>query len=90
MANVVQQCRQANQQAFLRIELAELRDDAAREVVGPERVFEARMGRAGVDEKRVAELPNVAQALNGRCIEDRQRLRFEADVVPERVANDLV
>jgi hypothetical protein len=32
------------------------------------------MGGAGIDEKGVTELADVAQALNGRRVQDRQRL----------------
>jgi hypothetical protein len=47
------------------------------------------VGGAGIDEKCVTELADVAQALHGWCVENRERLRLEADVVPQRVANDL-
>src|SRR6185503_21000680 len=70
--------------------LPELRDDAARQMIGAQGVLEAGMGGAGVNEKGVAELAHVAQSLYGRCVEERERLWLEADVVPERVANDLV
>src|SRR5207244_13412157 len=42
-----------------------------------------------VNEKCVTELPDVPQTLERRRVDDRERLRLEADVVPERVANDL-
>ncbi len=44
---------------------------------------------ARVHEKCVTELPDVPQPLEGGRIDDRERLGLEADVVPERVANDL-
>jgi hypothetical protein len=59
-------------------------------MIGAQSVFEASMGGAGIDEKSVTELADVSQALYGRCVENRERLGLEADVVPERVANDLV
>ena len=60
-----------------------------RQVIRPQRMLEARMGRTGIDEKCVAELPDVAEALEGWRIDHRQCLGLEADVVPERVADDL-
>ena len=89
VADVVEQGRQADGQSFVAVDLAERGDGATRQVIGAERVLEAGVGSAGIDEERVTELAHVAQALDGRRVEDRQRLRFEADVVPERVANDL-
>jgi hypothetical protein len=56
-------------------------------VVGAERVLEARVRGPGVDEKGVTELADVAETLDCRGVEDRERLRLEADVVPERVAD---
>ena len=52
-------------------------------------MLEPRMRRTGVDEEGVPELPHVPQALKRRRIDYGESLRLEADVVPERVANDL-
>ena len=89
VADVVEQRGETHRQAFLRIGIPELRHDAAREMIGAEGVLEPRMGSAGIDQKRVAELAHVAQALYGWRVEDGKRLGLKADVVPERVANDL-
>src|SRR5688500_14168246 len=48
------------------------------------------MRRAGVDEIGKAELPDVSQALEFARVDEAERQRADADVVPERVANDLV
>ena len=69
--------------------LLEQRERPAGEVVRPERVLEPRVGRARVDEKRQPELPNVAQPLERRRIDQLEAERIEPDVVPERVADDL-
>src|SRR2546423_12137506 len=58
-------------------------------MIGAQRVLEPGVGRAGIDEKGMAELPNITQALHRRRVDDREGLGVEADVVPERVANDL-
>jgi hypothetical protein len=59
-------------------------------MIGAQGMFEAGMGGAGVDEEGVTELADVPETLDGWCVENRERLGLEADVVPERVANDLV
>ena len=61
----------------------------AGKMVCPERVLEPGVCGAGVHEECVTELPDVPQTLERRRIDDGQRLGLEADVVPERVANDL-
>jgi hypothetical protein len=58
-------------------------------VVGAERVLEAGVGGAGIDEEGVAELPNIAEPLDGGRVQDLQRRSVQPDVVPQRVANDL-
>ena len=55
----------------------------------PERVFEAAVGRAGVDEKRVPQLAHVAEALYRGRVHHGEHLGVQPDVVPERVADDL-
>jgi hypothetical protein len=47
------------------------------------------VGRAGVDEEGVPELPNVAQALEGRRVHDAGGRGLEGDVLPEQVSNDV-
>ena len=93
VADVVQQRREAQPQRVVRVErlavLVEQRERAPREMVGAERVLEPRVGRPGIDEKRVPQLPDVAQALDGGCVEELERLRLEPDVVPERIADDF-
>ena len=88
--DVVQQRRQPNDQAVVALDLPQLGNDAACQVIGTEGMLKACVCGARIDEKRVTELPDIAQALYGRCVQDRQRLWLEADVVPERVADDFV
>src|SRR5438874_4936137 len=61
----------------------------AGKMVRPERVLKPGMRGARVNEKCVTKLPDVPQTLERRRIDDGERLGLEADVVPERVANDL-
>ena len=68
----------------------ERREGALGQVVGAERVLEPGVGGAGIDEKGVAQLADVAKALDRGCVERGQRHSIERDVVPERVADDLV
>src|SRR6267143_1459475 len=63
--------------------------NTAGEVVCTQRVLKAGVRGARVYEKCVTELPDVPQTLERRRIDDRDSLGLEADVVPERVANDL-
>ena len=58
-------------------------------MVGAEGVLEAGMSGARVDEEGVTELPDVAQTLEGGGVHHPHRGRLQADVVPERVADDL-
>src|SRR5258705_356537 len=62
---------------------------AAGKMVRAECVLKPGVRGARVNEKRVAELPDVPQTLKRRCVDDRERFGLEADVVPQRVANDL-
>src|SRR5438067_10139087 len=80
MADVVQQRGELDVQ---------LVGDAPREVVGAERVFESRVGCARIDQKSVTELADVAESLHRRRVDESESLGLEADVVPERVADDL-
>jgi len=78
MADVMQQCGELD---------LPLLGYPAGKMVCTERVLKPRVRGAWVNEKCVTELPDVPQTLEGRCIDDRERLGLEADVVPERVAN---
>ena len=69
--------------------LAQQRDRAAREVIRAQRVLEARMRRAGIDQVSKAELSHIAQALEVAGVHELHRERVNPDVVPEGVANDL-
>src|SRR5712692_8844428 len=59
------------------------------QMIRTQRVLEARVGSPRIDEKCVAELADVAEPLEGWRIDHRQSLGLEADVVPDRVADDL-
>ena len=61
--------------------------DTAGKMVCTQRVLKPRVRGARINEKCVTELPDVPQTLEGRRIDDRERLGLEADIVPERVAN---
>src|SRR5207302_4992682 len=67
----------------------QLRERAAGQVIGTEAVLEARVRGAGIDEEGVTELADIPQPLDGGGIDDGQGIAVEADVVPERVADDL-
>src|SRR3989454_7215122 len=57
----------------------ELRQRAAREVVRAERVLEAAMRGAGIDEERVPQLTDVTQPLDGRGVDqDRKSTRLNS------------
>jgi hypothetical protein len=58
---------------------------AAGQVVHADRVIEAGVGCAGVDEVTVTELLDVAQPLKSRQVDDQSRRAFDADRIPERV-----
>src|SRR3989442_2126081 len=61
----------------------------AGKMVRTQRVLKPGVCGPRVNEKCVTELQHVPQPLERRRVDDRERLRVEADVVPERVANDL-
>ena len=48
------------------------------------------MARAGIHEVGESELAHVAQPLERPRVDQPERERVDADVVPERVADDLV
>ena len=93
MADVVKQRRESHPKRGGGLDasyrLLELSQRAAREMTGAERVLEAGVGRSGIDQEGVAQLADVAEPLHGRRIHDGQCLGVEADVVPERIADDL-
>src|SRR5690606_28607202 len=60
----------------------------AGEMVDAERVIEAGVRRAGVDEVRPAELADVAEPLELRGVDDPDRRGVEAYRVPERIPDD--
>ena len=94
--DVVQQCGVSDDEARLPVQptrqvtLFEQRKRSSREMVCAEGVLEARVARAGIHEIREAELSNVAQPLERARVDEAQRERIDADVVPERIADDLV
>jgi hypothetical protein len=59
------------------------------QVVRAQTVLESAVGGARIDEKRVPQLADVPEALDRRRVDHRQGVRLEADVVPERVADDF-
>ena len=95
MPDVVQQCREPNGLALPFSHFGELAaliqrcEREAREVIRAQRMLESGMGGAGIDEEGMAELADVAKPLHRCGVQHGQRRRVEADVVPERVANDL-
>jgi hypothetical protein len=64
--------------------LLEEAERAAREVVCTERMLEAGVARAGVDEICESELADVAQPLERTRVDQPECQRVDADVVPER------
>jgi len=58
-------------------------------MVRAERVLEAAVRGAGIDEERVPQLAYVAQPLDGGGVDHGKRFGIEPDVIPERVADDL-
>jgi len=49
---------------------------------GAECVLEAAVGSSGIDQKGVPDLTDVAEALNGWCVECKECRFIDADVVP--------
>ena len=93
MADVVQQGGQLDVLRVARVHavagLLELGEGPAGKVIGAEHVLEAGVGGARIDEEGVPELPDVPQALHRGRVDDSQRLGLQADVIPQRVADDL-
>ncbi len=67
----------------------ELGAESAGEVHRPERVLEAGVVRAGVDEIGEAELPDLAEALEERRVQEREQRRLNLDIAVDRVADRL-
>jgi hypothetical protein len=65
-------------------------DQAARQVHRPERVLEAGVLRAGIDEAGGPELPHAAQPLHLRRVEEAQLLVGEVDVAVDGIPDDRV
>jgi len=95
MSDIVKQrCRSHDVLLFLAdgdriLGFAKERESPAGEVVRPQRVLESGMRCAGVNEIRPAQLANVAQALKDFGVDEPKRELIDADVVPDRVAQDL-
>ena len=51
-------------------------------MVGAEGVLESGVGSSGIDQEGVPDLTDVAEALNGGCVECKERRFIDADVVP--------
>ena len=58
-------------------------------MVGAEGVLESGVGRTGIDQEGVADLPDVAEPLDGGGVQGEQRRPIEPDVVPQWISNDL-
>src|SRR2546430_9393410 len=94
MPDVVQQRRRGERGAIAGREpgiprVLELRQRAPRQMISAEGVLEAAVRGARVDEEGMAQLPHVAESLNGGGVDHREGRGVEPDVVPERVADDL-
>jgi hypothetical protein len=56
-------------------------------VISAERVLEATVGGAGVDQECVTDLADVAEALNGGSVECQKRGTVDTNVVPQGIAD---
>jgi hypothetical protein len=52
-------------------------------------MLEPAVGSSGIDQESVPDLTDVAEALNGGCIECEERGVVDPDVIPKRIADDL-
>ena len=59
------------------------------QVIDAQRVLKARVARAWIHQMHVAELGDVAQALEGSGIDEGEDGSGEVDIAPDRVADDL-
>ena len=93
MPDIVQQRRHSDRETLhrrSRAQLANLLQACQRtpgQMIRAERMFEAGMSGAGIDQKTVADLSYVPEALNGGSVESEQRRAVDTDVIPERVAD---
>lgn len=58
-------------------------------MIGPERVLEARVGSAGINQESKAELADVSQTLKYFVVDEPNRKLVDTNVIPERVAERL-
>ncbi len=95
MADVVQQCCHPYRNTLFRAGGAELADLLQRRERTPgqmeraERMLEAAVSGARVDQECVTDLTDIAEALHRGSVERQERGPVDPDVVPERVADDL-
>src|SRR5258705_13021567 len=68
--------------------LGQLSGCAAGKMIRPQGVLETGMGCSGIDQKRMAELTDVAKTLERLGINDGQRIGLQPDVAPEWVPDD--
>ena len=93
VSDVVQQCSGLDDGSLVRRDAPELaalpeqRERPSCQMIRADGVLEPRVRRAGVDEVREPELPDVPQPLEGGCVDEAKRNVIDADVVPERVAD---
>jgi hypothetical protein len=69
--------------------LLEERQRTPRERIRAERVLETRMAGARIDQERQPELSHVPQPLKRRRVDESERERLDADVIPKRIPNDF-
>ena len=92
MADVVQESGSLRDRALLERDtrqltaLVEKRDGESGQVICAERVLEAGVRGAGVDEVRQPELPNVSEPLENGRVDELHGQRVDTDVVPQRVS----
>src|SRR5574338_167403 len=95
MADIVEQCRQPDRDAFVlghTVQFATVGERAegpAGEVIGTECMLEPRVRGAGIDQEGVAQLPDITKPLHRRRVEHSQCSGVQADIVPERIAYDI-
>ncbi len=94
MSHVVQQTGQGHERQFVLryiVQIPAVTEDgetAPGEMIGSYRVLKPRVVRRGIDQKGVAQLPHVTQALERLRIEHGQRTAIYLDVIPERIADN--
>ena len=94
--HVVQQRRVAHDAALggrkltRELALGEQGEGTAREVICAQRMFEARVARARVDEIREPELAHITQPLERARVHEPQGEWVDGDIVPEGIADDFI